>query len=38
MEISKKIQSAKKSKVGVPMGKIWPNLTTEDNTNEAPLT
>ena len=21
-----------------PMGKIWPNLTTEDNINEAPLT
>ena len=21
-----------------PMGEIWPNLTTEDNINEAPFT
>ena len=32
MEIRKK-----NPKVVDPMGKIWPNLTTEDNINEVPL-
>ena len=33
MEISKK-----NPKWVDPIGKIWPNLTTKDNINEAPIT
>ena len=33
MEISKK-----NPKWVHPIGKIWPNLTTKDNINEAPIT
>ena len=38
LDISQWKSATKKKKWVDPMGKIWPNLTTEHNINEAPLT